>query len=331
MGTRMTSTTVTAARMTCVLSLALPALGAADGNQFSDWIDPVHLGPIVNSSARELGPELSPDGHSRYFASDRPGSVGLDMWVSQRACRHCPWNAPVHLGPNINSPQSDGGPTFSPDGHLLSITSDRVDVGAQGGDDIWVSHRKNKRDDFGWGPPVNLGPDVNTTLHETGPAFLSGRGKRGHHILYFGRGATLDEFDIYQAAVTRHGKPLEPGVPVAELNHPTALDGLGDVRAGGRELIFWSTRPGGLGLADIWVATRPNIHHPWSTPQNLGVPVNTSFGELGPRLSSRGGILFFSATAARGSLGFQDIWMSTRTRLDHDHDDDDQYGDCDAD
>jgi hypothetical protein len=168
---------------------------------------------------------------------------------------------------------------------------------------------------------------------ENGPAFLPGRGERGH-TLYFVRGATPPQFDIYQARVTRDGKALGPAVPVTELNHPSLVDADPTIRADGRELIFWSTRPGGEGNADLWVATRCNPRDPWSTPQSLGPPVNTSFGgEFSPALSRDGRTLVFSGNMLRGgSLGRQDLWMSTRTRLSGDDpDDDDSDSDDDDD
>jgi len=296
--------------------------------QWSEWSEPVNLGPVVNSPFRETGAELSPDELSLYFNSDRPGGLGEDdIWVSRRACRDCPWEAPVNVGPNINSPQNDGVPAFSPDGHLLFFTSRRA--GGQGGEDIWVSRRTHTDDDLGWEPPVNLGPGINTPSNDLSPAFLPGRGEGGGHTLYFVRWATaVAEFDIYQASVTRDGEPLGPAVPVTELNHPSFLDGDPTIRGDGRELMFWSTRPG-VGDLDIWVATRCSVRDPWSTPQPLGPPVNTSFGgEFVPALSHDGRTLVFTGNMLRGgSFGRQDLWMSTRTRLgddecDHDPRDD---------
>ena len=289
----------------------------------SEWSEPVNLGPVVNSPFIDTGAELSPDELSLYFNSDRPGGLGgPDIWVSRRACRDCPWEAPVNVGPNINSRLTDGTPAFSPDGHLLFFSSRRA--GGQGGEDIWVSRRTHTDDDLGWEPPVNLGPGINTPSNETSPAFLAGRGVRGHHTLYFVRWATaLTEFDIYQASVTRNGESLGPAVPVTELNHPSFLDGDPTIRADGRELMFWSTRPGGVGDLDIWVATRCSVRDPWSPPQPLGPPVNTSFGgEFVPALSRDGRTLVFTGNMLRGgSFGRQDLWMSTRTGLGNDHDD----------
>jgi hypothetical protein len=273
----------------------------------SEWSDPVHLDPPISSPARELGAVLSPDELSIYFASDRPGGLGdVDIWVARRDCRDCAWGEAVSLGPNVNSPKSDGGPAFSADGHMMFFSSNRD--GTLGGDDLWVTYRTNVNDDLGWGPAINLGPLVNTAAgHEGGPSFvLVGPGPA---TLYFSRSG-----DIYEVSVTHEGEALANAVPVTELNHPTANDNEASVRGDGRELVFWSNRPGALGANDIWVATRDNVHEPWSTPRNLGPTINTPSADLTPRLSRDGRTLLWSAAAnARPSLGFQDVWMSTRT------------------
>jgi len=280
----------------------------------SEWSEPVHLDAPVNSPARELGARLSPNELSLYFGSDRtPGSMGaFDIWVSRRVCLECPWGQPVNLGPNINSATGDGAPALSPDG-LLLFFSGGAREGGFGGEDIWVSRRTDPNDDLSWGPPVNLGPEVNTSVNEGGPAYVPAL-QGGGASLYFAR-FTPGGSDIYEVRVTRDGEALGPAVPVAELNHPTAIESEPTVRADGREIYFWSNSlRGGLGAADLWVATRRSPHDPWSTPQNVGVPVNTAGTELTPGLSWDGRTLLFSVGAnARPSLGFQDIWMSTRT------------------
>ena len=279
----------------------------------SEWAAPIHLDAPINSPSRELGAELSPDGLSLYFGSDRPGGDGdVDIWAARRDCIDCPWGAPVNI--NINSPQSDGGPAFSPDGHLLFFGSSRD--GGQGGDDIWVSHRDNKDDDLGWETPINVGPGVNTAQHETSPVYVPALNAGGVN-LYFVRGATLAAFDIYEARVTREGETEELATPVIELNS-SALDGDPAISHDGKEIFFWSQRPGGFGMADIWVATRRNPHDLWSSPENLGGVINTTGSDLTPSLSHDGRTLLWSAGfAARGGLGLTDIWMSTRTPSGH--------------
>jgi hypothetical protein len=94
------------------------------------WEQPTNLGPVVNSSASEVG-LLSSDGLLLFFDDSghgliRPGGFGnTDMWVTRRASISDPWGVPVNLGPIVNSPSHDIAPGISPDGSTLYFSSDR--------------------------------------------------------------------------------------------------------------------------------------------------------------------------------------------------------------
>jgi len=291
------------------------------------WSEPVWLGPVVNSSARDWKPSLSPHGLSLYFHSNRVeagGLGGFDIWVSRRAGPNCPWEAPVDLGPPVNTPLDDGDVNFSPDGHVLFFSS--TGHGGAGAGDIFMARRAHTNHDFEWGEPVNLGPDVNTALHESNPEYVAAE---DGGTLYFDRSVEgiPSTNDIYRVSLTKDGQTRGPAVLVSELSAPGIADASAAVRADGRELIFWSggavgSRPGGVGLADLWVSTRQSVNDPWSEPRDVGTPVNSEFAELSATLSQDGRTLFFTAAAGRGGLGLQDLWMSTRGPIGDDNDQD---------
>jgi WD40 repeat protein len=267
-----------------------------------EWTVPVHLGPEVNSPSAESGAAISPDGLSLYFNSDRPGLGAHDIYVSRRACLECPWEKAQNLGAPINGLATEAAPALSHDGHLLFFTSNRV---GQGGLDLWMSRRKNPNDDFGWEAPINLGPLVNSAADDGGPSYVVAAAGE-HAELYFDRGQST----TWVAPISRGGEVLAPPVQVdlgGEARGPS-------VRKDGRELVFWAgPGRGGLGDADIWVSTRHNITDSWSTPVNIGAPVNTAGGDLEAGISDDGNTLVFSGTMTRGSsLGRQDIWITTR-------------------
>jgi len=121
------------------------------------------LGPQVNSSARDTGACISPDGREIYFTSDRPGGSGdSDIHVATRATKNDPWEPAVNMGPRINSPAYDRPVGLSPDGLELFIVSNRP--GGYGDADIYVAKRATPTDP--WGNPVNLGPLVNTAYDD---------------------------------------------------------------------------------------------------------------------------------------------------------------------
>ena len=279
----------------------------------SEWSAPVNVGAPVNTSAGEMNAALSPDELSLYFTSNRAGGLGLtDIWVSQRDCGTCPWQAPVNVGAPVNSASQDAGPRLSIDGHLLFFQSDRP--GGQGLPDLYVSRRNNPNDDFSWGDPRNLGTDVNTATAEQAADYLQSA-EDGAGNLYFNRGVA-NATDLYYVAVTRDGEARGPAVLVTELSDPNFLDQHASVRKDGREVFLASLRLGGFGGYDLWTSTRDNVHAPWTAPVNPGSSLNTAANEMQPSLTDDGRTLLFTSDRP-GGLGGNDLWISTRTTSGH--------------
>jgi len=271
----------------------------------SAWFDPVNLGSAINTESNEANATFSHNELRLYFVSNRPGGFGgTDIWVAERQCIGCPWEAPVNLGAAINTAAAEGSPSLSADNRLLFFFSARP--GGAGGADIYVSHRaagNPAAED--WGSPVNLGPDLNTAGAEQGSYYVR-EGGAGTAVLYFNRGG-----DLYRAAVSNEGVPLEAAVPAAELNDPVAADQKVSVSTNGHELLLSTTRVGGLGNFDIWASTRGNPHDPWSTPSHVEGAVNTPDIDSQPHLSRDGRTLIFTSSRPGGSGG-TDLWMATR-------------------
>src|SRR5690349_14493816 len=284
--------------LVCTMWLLASASAFSDdgdgGPKFGPWSAPINLGPPVNSAFAEQNPFISRDGLSLYFTCfSCPGNIGgSDIWVSQRASANDPWGTPQNLGLNINTSASESGPALSSDGHRLYFVSNRP--GGFGGNDIYVSRRQNKRDDFAWQPPVNLGSGVNTLADEQGPEYFEDD-KTGIITLYFGsnRPGGLGGTDIYASTLNENGdeEAFGPAVLVAELSSPFNDQGP-SIRRDGLEMFLASDRPT-LGNVDLWVSTRANTSDPWSTPVNLGPTVNSVFADAGPALSFDGTELYF--------------------------------------
>jgi Tol biopolymer transport system component len=112
--------------------------------------------------------------------------------------------------------------------------------------------------------------------------------------LYFNsaRRSGLGGLDIYEARQTPSGFAAPTALP-APLNSASS-EGDFTLSANGRVALFWSDRPGGLGEGDIYLSVRQGDG--WSTPVNLGAPVNSAAFDFTPSLSRDGRWLYFSST-----------------------------------
>ena len=266
-----------------------------------DWSSPVNLGQTVNSSSGDFCPNISADGLSLFFVSERPGgSGGWDIWMANRKSISNNWSAPVNLGSTVNSWTDEARPSISADGLSLFFSSNRP--GGYGNHDLWVTARATK--DGSWGTPVNLGPMVNSSAWDSDTAISAD----GLSLIFasYRRGGTggLDIFVVTRPTISEpFGTPIDISANY-ESGPCISPDGL--------ELFFDSDRPGGYGYEDLWVARRQTVDDDWETPVNLGEVVNSSFGELAPRISADGLLLLFASDRPGGS-GNYDIWMASRT------------------
>jgi hypothetical protein len=185
------------------------------------WGIPVNIGPTVNSSSQvPHGATISSDGLSLYFASNRAGGSGSwDLWVTTRATLSDPWGPPVNLGSTVNGSNADLYPSISSDGLLLFF--DYGPASASGPDDIWVTRRATVSDS--WGPPVNVGPPVNTSADD-GASNVSADGR----TLYFTRTGYYGTWDIWEA----------PIIPVVDFNG----DGIVDLKDFSKLAQYWGQR-----------------------------------------------------------------------------------------
>lgn len=289
--------------------------------QFSAWSAPVNLGPPVNTASVEQGASISKDGLSLYFhCTGCPENAGgADIWVAHRAAVTDPWSAPQRLGPNVNTTDNETAPTLSADGHQLFFARDGAT--GFGGTDLYVSRRRDKHDDLGWEPAVNLGSGINTAANEA-QATLFEDEETETTTLYFSSnragGPGLD--DIYSSTLQRDGT-FGPAALVPELS-TTSNDRQPAIRRDGLEMFLGSDRTGTLGAIDLWVSTRATTRDPWSPPVNLGPVVNSALIDARPALSFDGTTLYFQSTrpgavgctSTTGSCVF-DLWVTTRTRL----------------
>ena len=295
--------------LTAIVLFALLASYPTAAPKFSEWSEPVNLGPIVNSPAADGSPTLSKDGRSLYFASRRIGELGgNDLYVSRWDETTESWGVPVNLGETVNTPFTEFRPNLSRDSHWLFFHSNRPGTVAPGLD-IWVSYRKNVHDDFAWETPVRLGAGVNAPGLDTSPSFFD-NGDVGFPQLFFASNRDVaGANDFYVSDVLADGT-FGPAVKVDELSSPQIEPGV-SVRFDGLEVFLFSNRPGSLGGFDVWTAARETVFHAWSEPTNLGAVVNSTANDSDPHIAANRQALYFASNRS----GQADLYVTTRTRM----------------
>lgn len=214
----------------------------------SGWGAPVNLGAPVNSAADDFCPDPVL-GRGLFFVSKRTEPNG-DIYFTRKN-RRGEWIEPVHLGPNINSADQEWSPSFFIDDRgrlVLYFGSTRPGgPGAVGTQDIYYSVN------FG---PAQLAPgNLNTPYNDSRPNVRAD----GNEIVFDSdRPGGLGGPDIYTASRSSDSKPwpaatLIPGVS------STAADTRASLSWDGSMMVFGSARPGGEGMADIYVTTRPKL------------------------------------------------------------------------
>ena len=100
---------------------------------------PARLVAELSSPADDLRPSVRFDGLEVFFFSNRPGSLGNDLWTATRETVFDFWSNIETLGTVVNSSANDTHPYIAPDRRTLYFASTRA--GGSGGQDLWVSTR----------------------------------------------------------------------------------------------------------------------------------------------------------------------------------------------
>ncbi|HQF27528.1 MAG TPA: OmpA family protein, partial [Bacteroidia bacterium] len=202
------------------------------------WTEPENIMFDLGVDGDMYPCSLSADGTEAFFYSNDNylGTIFTSKLVNGK------WTKVRALNSNINTKYWESHACISADGTTLYFTSNRK--GGFGGLDIYKSVRTPNGD---WGPPVNLGPTVNTRYNEDTP-FITEDGK----TLYFSSKGhnTIGGYDVF-VSVLKNGdwsQPINLGMP---LNTP-GDDVFFQVSADGKTGYFSSYRKEGLGDKDVY-------------------------------------------------------------------------------
>ncbi len=170
-------------------------------------------------------------------------------------------------------------PAFSPDGQYVYFSSS-----LEKSDSSSYSICRVSRKAEGWSEPEHLFDPGADTIWEFHPSVTA------DSLLYFCRwSAAASSGKIYYSGLSA-GKFTDP-VPAEQYMNSDSSDVDPFISADGSFVIFSSTRPGGKGNFDQYIAFR-NISGGWDEPQNMGASYNTEGEDFDMDLTSDGKYMF---------------------------------------
>ena len=219
----------------------------------SPWEPPVNLGAPINSPSGDFSPNISIDGHLLFFSSDRPGGHGgPDTYMSRRENpNEDGWGAPVNIGPEVNTADNEQAPNYHQNAEegAGNVYFNRGNAVLNQADLYYASV---SRDGVGHGPVVFV-TELNVAGFNEQAASLRHDAKE---IFFFSnRPGGQGGVDIWTSTRQNANDSWSPPTNVASLNTP-AFDGTPNLSFDGLTMLLGSSRPGGLGGNDIYMATR---------------------------------------------------------------------------
>ncbi|MBK7128723.1 MAG: OmpA family protein [Crocinitomicaceae bacterium] len=264
------------------------------------WID--NIGPEINTQYPEYAPVISTDEALMIFTTRRPdneemtyGGYFEDLYVSERV--DGVWGKSYPIGKPVNvKGQHDATIGLSPDGHTLYVYNDD-----RGNGDIYES-----TDEEGtWSQPKLMEKTINTDAHEP-DASLTFDGKR----LYFtsdkpgGQGGHDIYYSDWDEEKQRWGEAVNLGTV---LNTPYDERSV-FIHPDGETMYFASKGHNTMGGYDLFYTKL--VNGVWTTPVNLGPPLNTPDDDVQLVVAGNGRFGYCSSYRS-GGYGEKDIYLIT--------------------
>lgn len=269
----------------------------------------INLGSDINSKYDDKNPCITADGKRLVFTTRRPettndpvdvegdGKYFENIYISALDSATGNFGKAVSVSSNINTKAHDAVTSISPDGKQIFIYYNDLKDKEKRGGSVFVSKVMNGK----WKTPESLGKPINSSYWEGG-ACVSPDGKR--YFFSSERKGSYGGSDIWMVEKinkSEWGKPVNLG---PEIN--TIYDEGGMFLApDGKTLFFCSNGPNSMGSYDVFrtVYTKGK----WSTPVNVGYPINT-VGKEGQLTISADAHYAYISSDRKGGLGENDLY-----------------------
>lgn len=252
---------------------------------------PVSLGSNVNTIYDDYWPSLSADENTLVITSNIPKDPSLEQVIGNRQedffittrDEKGNWKPVKNIGTPINTPYfNEGAQSITADGKTMYYTV------CEGRCNIFVS---SLQDDGQWGRPRKLPEPVNLGYSSEKQPSISPDGT----TLYFvsDRKGGLGGYDIWRAKRIDEHRWEQPENLGETINTPF-LEQSPFIHFDNQTLYFSSNGHVGMGGLDIFM-TQMIDDTTWTTPVNLGYPINTHKNEDGLIVNAMGNTAYFSS------------------------------------
>ena len=260
-----------------------------------------NLGENINTIYDEYAAVVDATESMLIFTSRRPTSTGglldldgkyfEDIYVSQKE-EDGTWGKPSGIGSKINTEGHEATIGLSADGQELYIYRDDFGDG-----NIYVSQFKGSS----WGEPKLLNQNINSPFRET-HATVSADGQT---LYYTSDKAGEGGMDIFRSRRLPTG---EWGVSenLGDVINTKYDEEAPFIHPDGKTLFFSSKGHNSMGGYDIFFSIEENGK--WSTPMNVGAPMNTPDDEYFFVMSADGKRAYYSSSNG-GGMGGKDIFL----------------------
>ncbi|MES1172410.1 MAG: hypothetical protein ABUL77_04160 [Bacteroidota bacterium] len=193
----------------------------------------------LSTASDDYEPDLSADGLTLHFSSDRPNTSPFRIWVSHRGSRSDPWGVPQPV--DLGMSRSDRGPTMDARGLTLVFVSEPSQVDLE----LYLATRSSPT--AAWGPPRSL-DEINSPAFDWDPGLFRG----GLGLVFASRRDRLnDASHLYETSRSSEGSRFSPPRPLVELNGARS-EGDPWLSDDGRHIVFASERTGVSRLYEAW-------------------------------------------------------------------------------
>jgi outer membrane protein OmpA-like peptidoglycan-associated protein/Tol biopolymer transport system component len=260
---------------------------------------PQNAGPEINTAQSEYFPSLTIDSKELIFTrviNDRNEDFYSSVQQDDK------WQTARPLTGGINTVMNEGAQTISQDGQWVIFTACNRPDGF-GSCDLYISYL----DDRGWSEASNLGGTINSPQWESQPSLSPDK-----KDLYFAsrRPGGYGGADIYVSHLQPNGKWSTPENLGPQIN-TSGDDQCPFIHADNQTLYFTSNGWPGYGDDDLFYV-RKGPGGDWSTPENLGYPINTINKEGTLFVTTDGNTAWYASDRADSRGGWDIYYFELR-------------------